>query len=151
MGLDDPTKKMSKSAESEYNYIGLTDNPEAAAKKIMKAVTDSGKEIKFDEKNKPAISNLLTIYSLLTDEPIKKLEVKYGGKGPAFAEASAGKYGDFKKDLAEIVKKFLADFQERYKKISDKEVEKILETGAKKVRPIADETLKKVKEKIGIN
>ena len=146
MGLDDPSKKMSKSAASEYNYIGLTDKPEAAAKKIMKAVTDSGKEIKFDEKAKPAISNLLTIYSLLSDEPIKKLEVKYKGKGPA----RAGRYGDFKKDLAEVVKKFLTDFQARYKKINDKEVEKILEDGAKKIKPIADETLRKVKEKIGI-
>jgi len=146
MGLDDPSKKMSKSAASEYNYIGLTDKPEAAAKKIMKAVTDSGSEIKFDEKAKPAISNLLTIYSLLSDEPIKKLEVKYKGKGPA----RAGRYGDFKKDLAEVVKKFLTDFQARYKKINDKEVEKILEDGAKKIKPIADETLRKVKEKIGI-
>ncbi|MFA4833237.1 MAG: tryptophan--tRNA ligase [Patescibacteria group bacterium] len=140
MGLDDPSKKMSKSAESEYNYIGLTDKPEVAAKKIMKAVTDSGHEIKYDEKAKPAISNLLTIYSLLTDEPMKKLEAKYKGKG----------YGDFKKDLAEVVKKFLTDFQERYKKISDKEVEKILEDGAKKAELIANETLKRVKEKIGI-
>ena len=149
MGLDDPSKKMSKSAESEYNYIGLTDRPEIAAKKIMKAVTDSGSEIKYDEKAKPAISNLLTIYSLLTDEPIKKLEAKYKGRGPASAEAPVGKYGDFKKDLAEVVKKFLTDFQERYKKISDKEVERILGDGAKKAGAMADETLKRVKEKIG--
>jgi len=141
MGLDDPAKKMSKSAESEYNFIGLTDKPEAAAKKIRKAVTDSGKEIKYDEKTKPAISNLLTIYSLLVGKSVKQLESKYKGKG----------YGDFKKDLAEMVKKFLTDFQARYKKISDKEVEKILENGAKKVKPIADETLERVKEKIGIN
>ena len=141
MGLDDPTKKMSKSAESEYNYIGLTDKPEIAAKKVMKAVTDSGHEIKYDEKTKPAISNLLTIYSLLVGQPVENLGNKYEGKG----------YGDFKKDLAEVVKKFLTNFQIRYKKISDKEVEKILENGAKKAKPIADKTLEKVKEKIGIN
>jgi len=141
MGLDDPTKKMSKSAKSEYNYVSLIDKPEVAVKKIMKAVTDSGSEIKYDLKNKPAIANLLTIYSLLADQPIKKLEDKYKGKG----------YGDFKKDLAEVVKNFLTDFQKKYNKISDKEVKKILDEGAEKVRIIADETLKRAKEKIGVN
>jgi tryptophanyl-tRNA synthetase len=141
MGLDDPAKKMSKSAKSEYNYISLVDEPEAAAKKIMKAVTDSGSEIKYDLKNKPAIANLLTIYSLLADQPIRKLEDKYKGRG----------YGDFKKDLAEVVKNFLIDFQARYNKISDKEVRKILDEGAKKARAIADETLKRAKKKIGVN
>jgi len=151
MGLDDPAKKMSKSAQSEYNYIALTDKPELAAKKIMKAVTDSGSEIKYDLKNKPAIANLLTIYSLLADQPIKKLEDKYKGRGPAFAEASVGKYGDFKKDLAEVVKQFLTDFQAKYNKISDKEVRKILDEGAKKARIIAEETLERAKKKIGVN
>jgi len=97
MGLDDPTKKMSKSAASAYNYIALTDRPDEAAKKIMKAVTDSGSEIKFDKENKPAIANLLTIYSLLAKESIKNLEKKYDGQG----------YGGFKKDLAEVVRNFL--------------------------------------------
>ncbi|MFA5197638.1 MAG: tryptophan--tRNA ligase [Patescibacteria group bacterium] len=141
MGLDDPAKKMSKSAGSEYNYISLVDKPEAAAKKIMKAVTDSGSEIKYDQKNKPAIANLLTIYSLLSGEAIKNLENKYKGKG----------YGDFKKDLAEVVKKFLTDFQAKYNKISDKEVRKILDDGAKKAQAIADETLARAKKKIGVN
>lgn len=141
MGLDDPAKKMSKSAGSEYNYIALTDKPEVAAKKIMKAVTDSGSEIKYDQKNKPAIANLLTIYSLLSGEVIKNLEDKY----------KSGGYGDFKKDLAEVVKKFLIDFQAKYNKISDKEVRKILDEGAKKARVIADETLKRAKKKIGVN
>jgi tryptophanyl-tRNA synthetase len=141
MGLDDPIKKMSKSAKSEYNYISLIDEPEAAVKKIMKAVTDSGSEVKYDLKNKPAIANLLTIYSLLADQSIRKLENKYKGKG----------YGYFKKDLAEVVKKFLIDFQEKYNKISDKEVRKILDEGAEKARVIADETLEKVKNKIGVN
>ena len=74
MGLDDPTKKMSKSASSSANYIALTDAPEVAAKKIMRAVTDSDSEIKFDSKKKPAISNLMTIYSLLSDVSMKELE-----------------------------------------------------------------------------
>ncbi|MBI4779106.1 tryptophan--tRNA ligase [Candidatus Falkowbacteria bacterium] len=99
MGLDDPTKKMSKSASSPANYIALTDAPEIAAKKIMRAVTDSSSKIKYDLKKKPAISNLMTIYSLLSGVSVKKLEKDYQGKG----------YGDFKKDLAETVKSFLAE------------------------------------------
>jgi tryptophanyl-tRNA synthetase len=140
MGLDDPTKKMSKSANSEYNYIALLDDPEVAAKKIMKATTDLEKEIKFDRENKPGISNLLVIYSLLANKSIKELEKEYIGKG----------YGDFKKDLAEVVKNFLIDFQKKYNSFSDQDVRKILDEGATKVKPMAEKTLKKVKEKVGI-
>lgn len=141
MGLDDPTKKMSKSAVSAANYISLTDAPEVAVKKIMRAVTDSGSEIKYDAKKKPAISNLMTIYSLLSGNSAKELEKNYKGKG----------YGDFKKDLAEEVKKFLTEFQIKYNSFSDDEVKQILKDGADKIRPIAEETLKKVKNKLGIN
>lgn len=141
MGLDDPTKKMSKSASSPANFIALTDEPEAAAKKIKRAVTDSGKDIKFDEKTKPAISNLLLIYSLLTNTSLKELEVNYRDGG----------YGDFKNDLANEVKKFLIEFQIKYHSFKDDEVRQILKDGAAKVRPIAQETLKRVKEKLGIN
>jgi tryptophanyl-tRNA synthetase len=141
MSLDDATKKMSKSAASEYNYIALTDDPDLAVKKIMRAETDSGKEIKFNIKKKPGISNLLTIYSLLVGRDISDLENGYRGKG----------YGDFKKDLAEQVKNFLIEFQEKYNSISDKEVRKVLDEGARKAQPIAAETLKKVKELIGVN
>lgn len=151
MGLDDPWKKMSKSASSPANYIALTDTPEVAAKKIRRAVTDSGKEIKFDPKKKPAIANLMTIYSLLAGISIKELEQSYQGKGPAYAEASAGKYGDFKKDLAEVVKKFLTEFQIKYYGFKDEEIKQILKDGADKVRPIAEETLKRVKMKLGVN
>lgn len=140
MGLDDPTKKMSKSASSPANYIALTDTPETAAKKIMRAVTDSGSEIKFDPKGKPAISNLMTIYSLLSDTSIKELEKKYKDKG----------YGDFKKDLAEVVKNFLVEFQIKYNSFKDDDVKQILKEGAEKIRPIAQETLKKVKKNLGI-
>ena len=151
MGLDDPSKKMSKSANSAANYIALTDAPEVAAKKIRRAVTDSGSEIKYDVKNKPAIANLMTIYSLLTGLGFKELEKKYQGKGPAYAEASVGKYGEFKKDLAEAVKKFLIKFQLKYNSFQDDDIKQILRDGAEKVRPVAEETLKKVKEKLGIN
>lgn len=140
MGLDDPTKKMSKSAVSSANYISLLDEPETAAKKIMRAVTDSGTEIKYDQKEKPAISNLLTIYSLLTGTSIKELEKRYKGKG----------YGDFKKDLAEAVANFLNLFQRKFASFADEDVREILEAGVKKAKPLAEETLKRVKEKIGV-
>jgi len=140
MGLDDPTKKMSKSANSELNYIALNDSPAVAAKKIMRATTDSGKNIEYNPKKKPGISNLLIIYSLLDNKPIEALEKKYKNKG----------YGDFKKDLAQITSKFLTDFQKKYNKIADEEVEKILKQSANKIRPIAEETLKTVRKKLGI-
>ncbi|MDA3840540.1 MAG: tryptophan--tRNA ligase [Patescibacteria group bacterium] len=140
MGLDDPSSKMSKSASSELNYIALTDDPEKAVKKIMKAVTDTEAVVKYDKENKPGISNLLNIYHLLTDEKIEDIVKKYEGRG----------YGDFKKDLAEIVKNFLIDFQEKYNNISDGGVRNILDAGAKKIKPIAQETYLKVKKIMGI-
>jgi len=140
MGLDDPSKKMSKSASSPANYIALTDKPDAAKKKIRRAVTDSGKEIIFDQNKKPAISNLLAIYSLLSNQSIKDLETKYQGKG----------YGDLKKDLAEAAAEFLIGFQKKFNSFSDDEVREILKAGAEKVRPIAEETLRSVKGKIGL-
>lgn len=140
MGLDDPTKKMSKSASSELNYIALTDDPKKAAKKIMRATTDSDSIVKYDIKNKPGISNLLTIYSLLTNVSIKKLEDKYKNKG----------YGDFKKDLSLVVENFLTEFQKKYNKISDKDVQKIFNESVKKLEKISSETMSRVKKRIGV-
>jgi tryptophanyl-tRNA synthetase len=140
MGLDDPMKKMSKSAASEYNYVALTDDPEKAAKKIMRAETDSGSEVKFDEAGKPGISNLLTIYSLFSGKDIKVVEKEFAGKG----------YGDFKKAVVETVKTFLLKFQSEYDKISDDDVRAILDDGAKRARPIAEKKLDAVKEKVGL-
>ena len=91
MGLDDPSKKMSKSAENTKNYIALLDSPETIREKIKAAVTDSASEIKYDMENKPAISNLLTIYSLFSRKTITELEKEYDGKN----------YSVFKNDLAE--------------------------------------------------
>jgi tryptophanyl-tRNA synthetase len=140
MALDEPEKKMSKSASSPLNYIALTDNPDAAGKKIMKAVTDTGNEVRYDKDNKPGISNLMEIHSSLTSKTLKQLEGDYKGKG----------YGEFKKDLAEVVKTFLNDFQKKYNNISDKDIEEALEGGRKKVGPVAEETLRRVKERIGV-
>jgi tryptophanyl-tRNA synthetase len=141
MSLDDASKKMSKSNANANSYIALTDNPELAKKKIMKAQTDSDNKIKYDEKKKPAISNLLTIFSLLSGETIPALEKMYANKG----------YGEFKTDLANIVSAFLTDFQKKYNKISDKEVEKIMQASADKLRPIARKTVNATKKKLGIN
>lgn len=138
MGLDDPTKKMSKSASSEYNYISLTDDEETVRRKIKKAVTDSGSEIVYQE-DKPALTNLINIYSLFSDIPVKEIEEKYKGKG----------YAEFKADLADVVVNFLKPFQEKMKEYSDEKVLKILEEGAEKVRPIAKKKLDEVKKKIG--
>ncbi|HAM88546.1 MAG: Tryptophan-tRNA ligase [Candidatus Falkowbacteria bacterium GW2011_GWC2_38_22] len=141
MGLDNPEKKMSKSVKSELNRIELLDDPKVAMKKIMKATTDLGSEIKFDIAAKPGISNLLVIYSLLAGMEIKDLEKKYTGK----------LYGEFKKDLAEIVAEFLTDFQKKYNQISDKAVLDILADGACRAVPIAEATLARVKKAIGIS
>lgn len=146
--LTDPTKKMSKTGNEG---IALTDSPETIRQKIKTAVTDSGKEVKFDEKNKPAISNLLTIYHLFSGKSISDLEKKYQNKGLAFAEASAGRYAEFKKDLAEVIIKGLKPFQEKRKKLEKNPqlIQKILAEGEKKAKKIAQETMKEVKKKIG--
>lgn len=138
MGLDDPAKKMSKSAKSEYNYISLTDSEEIIRKKIKKAVTDSGSEIIYSD-GKPALKNLLNIYSLLTDKTPSEIEKMYAGKG----------YGDFKNGLADAIVNFLKPLQEKINAISDKEVLEILKQGAEKVRPLAAKKLLEVKEKVG--
>ena len=139
MSLTDPSKKMSKTSNEG---IALNDFPETIRQKIKTAVTDSSKEIKYDEKNKPAISNLLTIYHLFSGKSIKDIEKKYQGKG----------YAEFKKDLAEVIIKGLKPFQERRKKYekNPRRVEKILAEGAKKARKIAQQTIKEVKKKMGL-
>jgi len=143
MGLDDPTKKMSKSATSPLNYIALTDSPETIREKIKKAMTDSGKEIKFDPPSKPAISNLLEIYSLCSGQMIGALEKKYAG---------AESYAEFKNDLAETIISFLSPFQEKFQALDkdDKYVINLLNEGASKAQTIASQTMAEVKTKIGL-
>jgi tryptophanyl-tRNA synthetase len=140
MSLLEATKKMSKSDVNQNNCIALLDNPEAAKKKIMRAVTDSGSEIEYDPINKPAIANLLTIYAQLGNREIKRLVKDNVGRG----------YGDFKKDLAEVVAKFLTDFQARYNKISDDDVKRILEEGRQKAEAMASKKLEEVRKLIGV-
>lgn len=141
MGLDNPLNKMSKSAINSCNYIALLDPPELIKDKIKKAVTDSGQEIKYGPE-KPAISNLLTIYSLFSGKSIKELEKEYKDGG----------YVKFKNDLAETIINFLQPFQNKYQKIinDQKYLQEVLEYGKNKAQKIAEQTLKEVKEKMGL-
>ena len=141
MALDDPTKKMSKSAENIHSRISLLDEPSKIRKSIMKATTDSDGVVRFDVENKPGISNLLNIYSVLSGMTVPELEAKYEGKG----------YGDFKKDLVEVVVEALAPIKERYEQIrhSDELIE-ILKDGAVRADAIAKQTMKRVKENFGL-
>ena len=111
MSLDDPTSKMSKSNENIHSRISLLDPPNKIKKSIMRATTDSDGVIKFDPENKPGVSNLLNIYSVLSGISIEDLEKKYEGCG----------YGDFKKDLVEVTVNALAPIQERYNEIRNSE------------------------------
>jgi len=141
MGLDDPTKKMSKSEAGSGHAINLLDFPDDIRSKIMKATTDSLREICFDE-DRPGIYNLLTIYQSFTGLSEAELEAKYEGKG----------YNDFKIDLAEVVVEGLRPLQERYNELIAKpgHIDAILEEGAAKARPMAEKTLAKVKDRIGL-
>jgi tryptophanyl-tRNA synthetase len=140
MSLTDPTVKMSKSDDNENSRIEMLDSPEIIRKKFARAVTDSGNEIKYDKDSKPGISNLLNILSACTNTPVKELEKKYQGVS----------YGQFKSDVAEAVIELLTPFQERYQKLDNKKVKKILEEGSKKVAPMATETLARVKKSVGL-
>jgi len=141
MGLDNPDNKMSKSAASSNNYIALTDKPEIIRKKIMRAVTDSGKTIKFDSKRK-GLHNLLIIYKLFSGKTESQIEKRFKNKG----------YGDFKKELADLVIEKLAPIQKRisYYMKNKRILDKILADGARKANKIANETLAEIKQKIGL-
>lgn len=142
MALDNPTKKMSKSAKTEWNNIAVLDPPSVIKKKLMRAVTDSENEIRYDPERKPGVSNLLTIYSLLAGKPIKELERMYSGEG----------YGRLKKDLVDVVVGEFEPIQKRYEDIRNSgEVEAILAEGAERAKEIAHQTLQDVKEKMGLS
>jgi tryptophanyl-tRNA synthetase len=141
MGLDDPTIKMSKSEAASGHAVNLLDTPETIRSKIMRATTDSLKEIRFDE-SRPGIFNLLTIYQTITGEKRKDIEAKFEGKG----------YGDFKKALAEVVIESLRPLQERYKELTADpgHIDAILAAGAAKARPLAEKMLAEVKKRVGL-
>lgn len=140
MSLQDPTKKMSKSAD-ENSYISLLDLPEKIRHKIKRAVTDSGREIKYSAQ-KPALSNLIALYQLAADKNREEIEKKFEGLG----------YKEFKKEMAEEIIGFLTPLQKRYQKLMENtdKIRKILENGSKTARKIANRTLAEIKKTIGI-
>ena len=139
--LQNPTKKMSKTSESDKGVIMLLESPETARKKIMSAVTDSDNEIRYDFENKPGISNLLTIYSSLTGISINDVESKFKDSN----------YGEFKRCVADVVVEFLTDLQQKYNKIIDSgKIDEILDESNKKVHSIAESKVKEVFDKVGV-
>jgi tryptophanyl-tRNA synthetase len=141
MGLDDPTKKMSKSAGSENNYIALMDPPDVIRRKIRRAVTDSGSEVRGGP-DKPALENLLTIYSALSGDTAEAIVERYAGRG----------YADFKNDLAEVVVESLAPVQARVKELqADKSFTLgVLKEGAERAEAVAERTLARARERLGM-
>ncbi|MFH0852425.1 MAG: tryptophan--tRNA ligase [bacterium] len=142
MSLADPNRKMSKSDTDKMGCIDLLDSPDEIREKIKKAVTDSGKDIVFGP-DKPAISNLLTIYSLFSGQEIKAVENKFSGKS----------YNEFKEELAEVVVKGLEPFQKKYAEIKSDEkfVDKVITEGAKKARALASPKMEEVRKKVGLD
>ncbi len=139
--LQAPEKKMSKSSSTPAGIIFLLDEPGVSAKKIKSAVTDSEAEVRFDEENKPGVSNLLSIYSALTGDSIEDLERKYAGQG----------YGSFKGDLADVVVDFVTPFRARTLELLEDEAHltALLESGAERARAVASKTLADVYERVG--
>jgi len=141
MSLDNPKKKMSKT-DNPKGFIGLFDSPEETQKKIMAAITDPGKNIKYDPVKKPGISNLLVIYSLFSGKMIKELERNFQNKG----------YAELKKSLAKLLVNSLESFRRKKKELDQREVyvKEILNQGAKKAQIIATSTMSEVRKKMGL-
>ncbi len=141
--LQDPTAKMSKSASSMAGVIELLDSPEVTLKKFKSSVTDDGKEVKFDEKGKPGITNLLTIHSALSGKSVSDIENEFSGKG----------YGDFKTAVAEVVIAKLEPIGKRTKELMDDpaELSRVLSNGAQKANEVASATLKAAYSAIGLS
>ena len=142
MDLQDPTKKMSKSAENPNSYIFIMDSPDVIRKKISRAVTDSIGVVKYDVENQPGVANLMTILSTLTGMSFEEIEKKYEGQG----------YANFKKDVGEAIVAELEPIQKRVKEIlSDKKyLEEVYKKGAEKANYVANKTLRKMQKKIGL-
>ncbi|GAA2189127.1 tryptophan--tRNA ligase [Leucobacter alluvii] len=140
--LQEPTAKMSKSAESEAGLIKVLDPANVTKKKIMRAVTDADGEIRFDREAKPGVANLLTIYSVLSGRPIASLEQEYAGRG----------YGDLKKGLVEVVEESLAPVRTRTEELlaDPAELDRLLGRAAERADEVANRTLDLVYERIGL-
>ncbi|GGJ92661.1 tryptophan--tRNA ligase [Pilimelia anulata] len=139
--LQDPTAKMSKSSSSPGGVVDLLEEPARAAKKFRSAVTDTGREVRFDPEGKPGVSNLLTIFSALSGRSVAELAAAYEGRG----------YGDLKKDLADAYVEFAAPIRERTAALLDDpaQLDKVLAAGAARAREVAAGTLAEVYERVG--
>jgi len=141
MALDDPTSKMSKSAENIHSRISLLDDAAKIKKSIMRATTDSEARIAFDIEKKPGLSNLINIYSAFTGKTVDEIVDDFDGKG----------YGDFKKELVAITQDAISPIQEKYNEIrNSEELSVILKDGAERAGAIAEKTMKRVKETFGL-
>lgn len=142
MGLDDPSKKMSKSAKSAYNYIALTDDADTIRKKIMKAVTDTEPGVVFDAEKKPAVANLMTIFHHVTGQNLKQIEEEFVGKG----------YGDFKKALADAVIAHISPISAKIQayRRDPAELMRILDQGRDAALERAQTKLQQVKDRMGL-
>lgn len=139
--LQDPSKKMDKSSDNEKGCIFLLEPINSIKKKIKSAVTDLETCVRYDKEKKPGISNLMTIYSTITELSFAEIEAKYVGKG----------YGDFKKDLAEIVACEVGKVQENFNRIiNSQELESILNQGKERANLIANRKIDKIFKKIGL-
>ncbi len=139
--LIDPSKKMSKSDESGRGVIFLGDDPAQTAKKIMSATTDNLARIHFDRQQQPGISNLLEILALIRGAKINDVVAQFEGQTA---------YGDFKAIVAQEMQQFLSDFQERLRSIDDQQINAILEKSEQSLRPVADATLLKIQQAVGL-
>jgi tryptophanyl-tRNA synthetase len=141
MSLQDPTKKMSKSDPNQKAFISVLDDPKQIEKKIKSSVTDSEGIVKFDKENKPGISNLISIYSILSKKSISEIEALYEGKG----------YGDFKSDLAQIVVNEFEPIQNRYRELMESAyLDEVLDKGAEKANAVASKMVKKMENAMGL-
>jgi tryptophanyl-tRNA synthetase len=141
LDLQEPTAKMSKSGSAPGGILDLLDEPGALRRKVMRAVTDTGTEVRADPEDKPGLTNLLTIHSVLSGEPVTVLEERYAGVG----------YGAFKKDLAELVVDFLTPVQKKVAELlaDEAELDRVLAAGAGKARAVASATLATVRDRVG--
>jgi tryptophanyl-tRNA synthetase len=141
MGLDDPSSKMSKSNPNKSSYVLLLDEPSVIRKKFSRAVTDSDMSVRYDWDAKPAVSNLIEIFSVFGDLSIADVEKRFAGQG----------YGAFKKELAEVVVAKLEPIQQRYNEIiHSEELDNILKDGARRAAETADKTLRAAKDAMGL-
>jgi tryptophanyl-tRNA synthetase len=142
MDLQEPTAKMSGSTSSEKGLVLLSDEPGRIAKKVRSAVTDTGAEVRFDPDDKPGVSNLLVMHSVLSGRPVPELEAGFAGRG----------YGDLKKEVAEVVVEAVGPFQRRMAELLDDpaELDRVLADGADRAREVAAATMGRVREAVGL-